>query len=83
MSSAEQEALWRAAQALARDAAATEVFRRIEARCIASWREATTLDDREAAHARIRALDDFRAELAALAAEPSVVSFNRRLRGTQ
>jgi hypothetical protein len=57
------------------------VLRRIESACIASWREAPNLEAREAAHARIRAIDDLRAELAALAAEPDVVSFNRRLRG--
>lgn len=83
MSSAEQDALWRAAQALARDAAAMEVFRRLEARYIVIWRNAASLEDREAVHARVRALDDVRSELAALAAEPTVTAFNRRLRGTQ
>lgn len=81
MSSSEQEAIWRAAQSLARDAAVAEVFRRLEAGYIAMWRSATTLENREAAHARVRAIDDVRSELAALAAEPTVTAFNRRMRG--
>lgn len=81
--SVEQEALWRAAQSLTRDAATLEVFRRVDARYVEMWRAGVTVEDREAAHARVRALEDVRSELSAIAAEPTVTAFNRRLRGTQ
>lgn len=77
----EQENLWRAAQALAKDPAAREVLRRIEEKYTAAWRDSAPDDERtrDNAYRMIRTISVFRDELAALAAEPTVAQFNRRL----
>lgn len=77
----EQENLWRAAQALAKDPASREVLRRIEEKYTAAWRDSAPDDERtrDNAYRMIRTISVFRDELAALAAEPTVAQFNRRL----
>lgn len=81
MTTFDQENMWRSAQALARDPAAQEVLRRLETRFIAAWRDSAPDDERtrENAYRMIRTLSAFRDELTALAAEPTVAQFNRRL----
>jgi hypothetical protein len=82
MASYEQEELWRAAQALHRDGAAQEVLKRLEARCVAEWINSGPEDGakRDAAYHMVRAVTAFRQELEALALEPTVSQFNRRLK---
>jgi hypothetical protein len=82
MSSYEQEELWRAAQSLHRDGAAQEVLKRMEARCVAEWMLSDPTDGakRDAAYHMVRAVTAFRQELEALALEPTVSQFNRRLK---
>lgn len=82
MGSYEQEELWRAAQALHRDAAAQEVLKRLEARCVSEWMISAPEDGakRDAAYHMVRAVTAFRQELEALAVEPTVAQFNRRLK---
>ncbi len=81
MSTFEQENLWRSAQALAKDPAAQEVLRRLETRFTAAWRDSAPDDERtrENAYRMVKTISAFRDELAALAAEPTVAQFNRRL----
>lgn len=78
----EQDELWRAAGALYRDGAAKEVLRRLEARCISEWMYSDPADGsaRDDAYHMVRAVAAFRQELEALAMEPTVTQFNRRLK---
>lgn len=82
MATYEQEELWRAAGALARDKSAMEVLARLEARYVEDWKRSAPEDlvARNDAYHMVRAIAEFRSELAALAAEPSVTQFNRRLK---
>lgn len=84
MATYEQEELWRAAGALHRDDAAQEVLRRLEERYVDEWKMSAPEDGakRDDAYRMVRAVTEFRTELAALAAEPSVLQFNRRLKRT-
>jgi len=83
MSTFDQEELWREAKVLAQSKAAMEVISRIEKRLIDEW---STSDPakwaaRDTACHLVRAIRTFRDELAALASEPDVTAFNRRLKG--
>lgn len=82
MTTYEQEELWRAAGALHRDGAAQEVLKRLEERYVDDWKrsEPAEGDKRDDAYRMVRAVAEFRSELAALAAEPTVAQFNRRLK---
>lgn len=84
MSIAEKEELWRAAGVLHRDAAAQEVLKRLEARYVEDWKLSAPEDGakRDDAYRMVRAVAEFRTELASLAAEPAVAQFNRRLKRT-
>lgn len=81
MTTFEQEDLYRAAQALNRDRAAQEVLRRLQSSYIDKWKTSSPdqSGEREDAYRMMRVIDEFMGELSALAAEPSVTSFNRRL----
>jgi hypothetical protein len=82
MSTYEQEELWRAAGALHRDGAAQEVLRRLEARCVSEWMFSLPEEGgkRDDAYHMVRAVAALRQELEALAMEPTVAQFNRRLK---
>jgi ribonuclease HI len=69
----------KAAQLLADDFVQA-VLTSIESRYIHEWRNTSPQDvqKREAAHAAIRAIDDFRAKLKALASAPKVDAHNGR-----
>jgi hypothetical protein len=79
----EQEDLWREAKSLAQSKATAEIIRRIEQRLIDEWSNSDPdkWDARDAAYHLVRAIRTFRDELAALASEPDVTAFNRRLKG--
>ena len=83
MSTFEQEDLWREAKSLANSPATMEIIRRIEQRLIDKWSNSDpeNYDEREALYNLVRAVRTFRDELAALASEPDVTAFNRRLKG--
>lgn len=70
----------RKAQALVNDPLVAEIFATLEGRYIHQWRNTPPEDvqKREAAHAAIRALDDFRSRLKALATAPKVEAHNNR-----
>lgn len=70
----------RKAQALVNDPLVAEIFTTLEGRHIHQWRNTPPEDvqKREAAHAAIRALDDFRSRLKALATAPKVEAHNNR-----
>jgi len=82
MATWEQENLYRAAKALQNDDASSEVFRRLEQRYIEAWKTSSLdqVDVREDAYRMMRAISELRGELSALAAEPNIAAFNRRLR---
>lgn len=81
----EQEQLYRAAKGLVNDAATQEVLRRLEARAVDDWKNSDPLDEgkRMSAYQLVRAIAAFRSELEAIAAEPTVEQFNRRLRAAK
>ena len=81
MSSYEQEELWRAAKALSLDGATQEVLRRLKDRSVSDWMGSPpeAAAKRDDAYHMVRAIAAFRDELTALAAEPTVTQFNRRL----
>lgn len=70
----------RRAQQLIDDPVVQEVFASLEGRYITEWRHTSPADmqKRETAHAAVRALDDFRAKLKALATAPKVDAHNGR-----
>ena len=82
MSTFEQEQLWIAAAALHKDQAAQEVLKRLEARFVSEWMGSAPEDEgtRDDAYHMVRAIAAFRQELEALALEPTVTQFNRRLK---
>ncbi len=77
----EQEEIWIAAKGLVTNKACMEAFRRLEQMYTAAWRDSAPGDDRtrEQAYRMLKAVSAFRDELQALAAEPTVTQFNRRL----
>jgi hypothetical protein len=81
MSTYEQEELWRSAKALVGDKATQAVLQRIQDRIVAEWMGSSpeASAKRDDAYHMVRAIAAFRDELTALAAEPSVMQFNRRL----
>lgn len=83
MSTFELEDLWREAKVLAQSKATQEVISRIEKRLIDEWSNSDPdkWEARDAAYQLVRAIRTFRDELAALASEPDVTAFNRRLKG--
>lgn len=82
MSTYEQDELWRAASALHKDQAAQEVLKRLEAGFVAEWMGSAPDEEgkRDDAYRMVRAVAAFRQELEALAMEPTVTQFNRRLK---
>lgn len=82
MATFEQEELYREAQAFARSKVMEEVFRRLEERTIYAWRASAPDASlaRDDAYRMVRAITELRNELTALAAEPTVDRFNRRLK---
>lgn len=83
MSVLEKEDLWREAKVIANSRTAAELFKRIEERLYGEWSNSDPekWEARDAAYNLIRAVRTFRDELAALASEPDVTAFNRRLKG--
>ena len=73
----------RKAEAMINDPLVAEIFATLEGRYIHTWRNtpAKDMQEREAAHAAIRALDDFRSRLKALASAPKVEAHNNRNAG--
>ena len=82
MATFEQEQLWQAAAALHKDQAAREVLKILVARYVSEWMGSTPEDaaKRDDAYHMVRAIAAFRQELEALAFEPTVAQFNRRLK---
>lgn len=70
----------RRAKALAEDDVVQEILGKLEARYIREWKTSQPADvaKRETCHASIRALEDFRAKLNAMAIAPRVDQFNNR-----
>lgn len=83
MQTFEQEDIWREAKVLAKSRAVEELMKRIEVRLFNEWSNSDPdkWEARDAAYHLIRAVRTFRDELAALASEPDVTAFNRRLKG--
>ena len=81
MSTYDQEELWRSAKALVNDKAAQAVLNRLQDRVVADWMGSSpeAVAKRDDAYHMVRAIAAFKDELTALAAEPSVTQFNRRL----
>jgi len=82
VSTFEQETLWIAAKGMANDKAVQEVLRRLKERAVDDWASSPPEADakRLDAYHMVRAITAFESELTALAAEPDVVRFNKRLR---
>jgi len=82
MATFDQEQLWQAAAALHKDQAAREVLKLLEARYVSEWMGSVPEDaaKRDDAYHMVRAIAAFRQELEALAFEPTVAQFNRRLK---
>ncbi len=82
MSTFEQETLWIAAKAMANDRAVQEILRRLKERAVDDWASSPPEADakRLDAYHMVRAIASFETELTALASEPDVTRFNRRLR---
>jgi len=78
----EKEDLWRAAKLLDGDKAVEEVFSRLEARYVEDWKGSAPDNERKRmeAYYMVRAIDAVRSELTALASEPDILHFNKRLR---
>jgi hypothetical protein len=78
----EQEDLWRAAKLLDGNKAVEEVFLRLESRAVDDWKGSAPDNEqkRMEAYYMVRSIAAFRSELTALAAEPDVLRFNRRLK---
>lgn len=68
------------ARQLIEDPLVQKIFSDLEARYVSDWRNTATEDvqKREAAHAGVKALDDFRAKLSSVANAPAVEAFNKR-----
>lgn len=68
------------AQQLIDDPLVQDIFATLERRYIQDWRAtgAGEAEKREMAHAAVRAIDDFRARLSALANAPKVNAHNNR-----
>lgn len=81
MASYEQEELWRAAKALSLDKATLAVLQRLQDRSVSDWMGSPpeAAAKRDDAYHMVRAITAFRDELTALAAEPTITQFNRRL----
>lgn len=81
MASYEQEELWRAAKALSVDKATLAVLQRLQDRSVSDWMGSPPEAGakRDDAYHMVRAIAAFRDELTALAAEPTIMQFNRRL----
>jgi hypothetical protein len=81
MSTFEQEELWRSAKALASDKATQSVLQRLQDRSVSDWMGSApeAAAKRDDAYHMVRAIAAFRDELTALAAEPTITQFNRRL----
>lgn len=83
MSTFEMEDLWREAKIFTQSKTADELFKRIERRVFDEWTNSPPekYEERDAAYQLVRAVRALRTELAALASEPDVTAFNRRLKG--
>ena len=78
----EREGIWRAAKLLDGDHAVAEVFKSLEARFVDDWKGSAPENEqkRMEAYYMVRAINAVRSELTALASEPDILRFNRRLR---
>ena len=78
----EKEDLWRAAKLINGDLAVAEVFRRLEDRLVEDWKGSAPENEqkRMEAYYMVRAITAVRTELTALASEPDIEQFNKRLR---
>jgi hypothetical protein len=81
MANYEQEELWRSAKALSVDKATLAVLQRLQDRSVSDWMGSPpeAAAKRDDAYHMVRAIAAFRDELTALAAEPTIMQFNRRL----
>ena len=78
----EQDELYREAQSFVRGKVIEEIFARLERRTIEDWKRSdpTSAQSRDDAYHLMRAISGLRTELTALAAEPTIDQFNRRLK---
>jgi hypothetical protein len=78
----EREELWRAAKLINGDKAVEEVFSRLEARFVEDWKGSSPDNEQKRvdAYYMVRAIGALKSELTALASEPDIMHFNRRLR---
>ncbi len=78
----EQDELYREAQSFVRGKVIEEIFARLERRTIEDWKRSdpASAQDRDDAYHLMRAISGLRTELTALAAEPTIDQFNRRLK---
>jgi CRISPR/Cas system type I-B associated protein Csh2 (Cas7 group RAMP superfamily) len=78
----EKEELWRAAKLINGDHAVEEVFRRLEDRFVEDWKGSAPENEqkRMEAYYMVRAIGAVKSELTALASEPDILHFNKRLR---
>lgn len=78
----EREELWRAAKLINGDKAVEEVFSRLEARFVEDWKGSAPDNEQKRvdAYYMVRAIGALKSELTALASEPDIMHFNRRLR---
>ena len=78
----EQDELYREAQTFVRGKVIEEIFARLERRTIEDWKRSdpASTQNRDDAYHLMRAISGLRTELTALAAEPTIDQFNRRLK---
>jgi len=78
----EQDELYREAQSFVRGKVIEEIFARLERRTIEDWKRSdpASAQSRDDAYHLMRAISGLRTELTALAAEPTIDQFNRRLK---
>ena len=69
------------AQALMRSDVAQEAFRRADATFLQQWRHGKTVEDREAAHHRIMALEELRRQFQGMQDEKPLAQARKRQRG--
>lgn len=78
----EQDELYREAQSFVRGKVIEEIFARLERRTIEDWKRSdpASAQSRDDAYHLMCAISGLRTELTALAAEPTIDQFNRRLK---
>jgi hypothetical protein len=82
MTTNEQQLMWRSAQSFVADPHIVEIFSRLEQKYKESWASSLPEDKntRDDAYNMVRAVTAIRDELTALAAEPTFLQFNNRLK---